>query len=399
MPTATSSASLQPEIDLLLCCARKTLDDYISARVAQLLQQQIDWPQLIHLADENGLLPLLCHHLAQFSDTISPDWLASVREANRENTMRTLFLTAELLRINERLRQRGIPSLPYKGPILAQMAYGDATLRQFDDLDIVVRQSSMMQVYNEMDSLGYMPRFSRERFLAGHGENVPGEYVFVHNVHRAIVEFHTEATLRHFPRAPQLESMLNRATAISMNNQPVSTFSLPDTLLMLCVHGAKDFWSRLVWVADIAALIPTLAKADWEIILSQAKECHSERMVELGLWLAMSLFNAKPPAIANLEPDRTMVKVGRALRDQLLNLKPLAQGLRWRSVYRIRMVRPLWKGLAYWLRLSTEPAEEDWSAPGDLPPRRVPYALLRPLRLWRKYARAARQGRQGDRNG
>lgn len=388
MPTPTSAADLRPEIDVLLCCARRALDARCSARVSQALQMKIDWAQLIHLADENGLLPLLSYHLARFSDAIPPDWTVRVRESTRENAIRALFLISELQRIIERLRRRGVSALPYKGPILAYLAYGDATLRQFDDLDIVVAQASMDSVYEEMEALDYEPRFSRERFLKSHGKNIPGEYVFVHRVNRAIVEFHTEATLRHFPKPPDLEGMLSRATAISLNGRQVSTFSLPDTMLMLCVHGAKDFWSRLIWVADIAALSTMITKADWGFLLARAKECDSERMVGLGLWLANSLFDFESLATAESEFDRTRVKIGTALRDQLLNLRPLSQSLWWRSLYRIGMVSPLWKGVAYWLRLSTAPAEEDWPTGGGVSKRSAPYALLRPLRLLRKYRRA-----------
>lgn len=396
MSTQPIPASITPEINLLLCCARKSLKSCHSLQLRKTLPLQIDWPLLIHLADENGLLPLVCHHLREFSDAIPPDSLAKLREANRQNSIRALFLISELHRITDALRQRSIPALPYKGPILAHLAYGNALLRQFDDLDIVVRQASVAQVYDEMDALGYQARFSRERFLDAEGKNIPGEYVFVHRVNRAIVEFHTEETLRHFPRPPGLESMLSRAVTIALNGRQFSTFSPTDTILMLCVHGAKDFWSRLIWVADIAELSVILTDADWELLFNEAKRCDAQRMVALGLWLAHSLFHIKIPSSINLGIDHEVPKIGADLRAQLLEQTPLPAGLLWRSLYRVRMVPPLWKGIGYWLRLSTAPAEEDWSAADDAFSRaRPPYALLRPIRLWRKYGRT-RRVRQAD---
>lgn len=397
MPTKQSAANLKTEIDLLLSCACKTLDPRHSMRVKQLLQGEIDWQLLIRLADQNGLVPLLCHHLTQFSDAIPPDWFRRLQEANRQNAIRALFLSAELQRITDGLRHRGIAALPYKGPVLACLAYGDGALRQFDDLDIVVPQPSIAQVYDQMDALGYEPRLSRERILSTNGKSIPGEYVFVHRVNRAIVEFHTERTLRHFPRVPGLAGMIARANTILFNGRQLATFSMPDTLLMLCVHGAKDFWSRIIWVADVSAISAMLTKADWELLFAQAKECDAQRMVSLGLWLAQSLFLESATPNANYpECDHATVKIATALRNQLLEYKPLSEGLWWRSLYRIGMVKPLPKGIAYWLRLSTAPAEEDWLGDGDSGARRVPYALLRPLRLWRKYGRRARRGNQFD---
>ncbi len=393
MPTKQSAASLKPEIDLLLSCARKSLDPRYAMRVKQLLQGDIDWQLLVKLADQNGLLPLLCHHFTQFSDAIPPDWFARLQEENRQNAIRALFLTSELQRIIDGLRHRQITALPYKGPISACLAYGDVALRQFDDLDFVVPQASIEQVYDQVDALGYEPRLSREHSLSANGENIPGEYVFVHKINRLIVEFHTERTLRHFPRVPGLTGMIARANTIHFNGRQVATFSIPDTLLMLCVHGAKDFWSRIIWVADVSAISAMLTKADWELLFAQAKECDAQRMVSLGLWLAQSLFLESDIPNANYpECDHAIVKIATALRDQLLESKPLSEGLWWRSLYRIAMVKPLPKGIAYWLRLSTAPAEEDWLEGGDSVAHRVPYFLLRPLRLWRKYGRAVGLG-------
>ncbi len=120
-----AAASLKPEIDLLLSCARKNLDPRHSIRVKQVLQGDIDWQLLIRLADQNGLIPLLCHHLTQCSDAIPPNWFTKLRESNRQNAIRALFLTSELQRIIEGLHLCGVTALPYKGPISACLAYGD----------------------------------------------------------------------------------------------------------------------------------------------------------------------------------------------------------------------------------------------------------------------------------
>lgn len=397
MQTEQTTSNLKPEIDLLLSCARKSLDLRHSARVKQLLQGRIAWQLLIKLADQNSLLPLLCHHLTQFSDVIPPASFASLREANRQNAIRALFLISELQRILESLGRRGVTALPYKGPISACLAYGDAALRQFDDLDIVVPQASIAQVCDEMAALGYQPTFLRERFVSGSGKNIPGEYVFVHKINRAIVEFHTERTLRHFPRVPDLTGMIGRAITIHLNGRQVSTFSMPDTLLLLCVHGAKDFWSRVVWVADIAAVSTMVTKADWELLFAQAKECEAQIMVSLGLCLAHSLFPESNTLNGGYpECDRATVKIGIAVRNQLLESKPLSQGVWWRSLYRIRMVKPLPKGIAYWLRLSTAPTEEEWSMANDSVGHRASHPFLRPLRLWRTYRDRARHHEEPD---
>ena len=384
------AGNIKPEVEILLCCARKTPSPAELSRLAQIVEGWVDWPRLFQLANEHGLLPLLCEHLSQNFAAVPPETATQFRDASRRNALRALFLTAELLRITGTLRQKQIPALSYKGPVLGQLAYANPLLRQFDDLDLVLPQRFMPHACKEMGTLGYEPELPRERFLVAGSKGIPGEYVFLHRTNGARVELHTEATLRHFPRPPDLEQMARRSTAVLLNGREVPTFAPADTLLMLCVHGAKDFWARLIWVADVAALVEELPEAGWPPLFAEARKYDAERMVRLGLWLAYAIFRSKLPAgiLQEVQSDRVAGRVGGDLCDSLLDREQLPAGVTWRSLYRIRMVPGIWRGTRYWLRLSTAPAEEDWSMTGGRPGFPGSYAFLRPLRLWRKYGRS-----------
>jgi hypothetical protein len=379
----------KPEVEVLLCCARNPLDARCQQRLAPLLAPHLDWPLMLDLAVENGLLPLLCEHLSRYSQTQIPGDISNrLRDENRRYSMRSLLLMAELLRIENTLRQMQIPALPYKGPTLAQFAYGNPSLRQFEDLDIVVPQQFMPRVYDEMNKLGYEAKLPRKSFLAKHRREIPGEYVFLHKQNRALVEFHTDFTLRHFPRPPGIDEMARRPAIVCLNGREVPTFSPADNLLMLCVHGAKDFWSRLIWVADVAAIAEKLSAADWQRLFEEADRYDASRMVNLALCLAHSIFQTQPPSefLQRVRQDSAVRGIAAQFRDQLLGVRNLPDGILWRSRCRIGMVQGFTRGVRYWLRLSTAPAEEDWSAADFSSRSGAAFSFFRPLRLWRKYA-------------
>ncbi|HLW44377.1 MAG TPA: nucleotidyltransferase family protein [Candidatus Acidoferrales bacterium] len=376
------------EVQLLVACARKVMDAEQRSRFTELVTQPLDWPLILQLANDNGLLPLLHKHLTEAAaDSIPPDVLKRISQANREGALRGLLLTAELMRILDAFRQRGIRAIPYKGPVLAERAYGSPSLRQFVDLDIVTPQRFMPAVYDAMESLDYQARLPRERFLAKDSRAIPGEYVFVHRINSAMVELHTEWTLRHFPVPPDIETMIGRAIRVQINNREVPAFAAEDVLLMLAVHGAKDFWARLVWVADIAELVKQSPNIDWEKLREDAHKLKVNRMLNLSLSLAREILDLKlPPEIVNqIESDATVKRLTRRFVLHPVNGEAIPAGIFQRSLYRIRMVEGLWNGLRYWARLTMSPAEEDW-AMTDIP-RRLSgsYALLRPFRLWKKY--------------
>jgi len=386
--TSESSA----EVQVLVVCARKQIDAEERHHLSELLTRTLDWALLLHLANENGLLPLLQKNLSEIAcEGISTDVLKQISQESREDALRALFLSAELFRTLDRFRERGIQAIPYKGPVLAARAYGSAKLRQFDDLDVVTPQKFMPAVFEAMESLDYRARLPRERFVAEGSRAIPGEYVFVHRVNSAMVEVHTEWTLRHFPVRPDIEAMLRRSTVVSVDGKDVTAFATEDELLVLAVHGAKDFWSRLIWVADIAEIVKQSPRLDWEKVIAEAKRLKAVRMLKLGLSLAREILGlALPSEIVNqIEADAVVARLTRQLSRNLVRRGTVPTGVLERSLYRIRMTEGVWDGVRYWARLSTAPAEEDWALT-DIPSRfSGSYVFLRPLRLWKKYRERA----------
>ncbi|MGB7023311.1 MAG: nucleotidyltransferase family protein [Candidatus Acidiferrales bacterium] len=381
------------EVQVLVACARNAMDAAQRSRLTELVAQPLDWTFLLQLANDNGLLPLLNKHLAEAAvGSIRPDILKQISQANRESALRGLLLTAELLRILDAFRQRGIPAIPYKGPVLAARAYGSPSLRQFEDLDIVTPQRYMPEVYESMQDLDYQARLSREFFLAQRSSAVPGEYVFVHRENKAMVEWHTEWTLRHFPVRPDIEKMIARALLVRIGNKEVPAFAAEDALLMLAVHGAKDFWARLVWVADIAEIVKQSPDIDWEEVIAHARKLKVTRMLNVGLSLAHDIldFTLRPEITSLIEADTAVNRLTRQFVQHSANGEAIPEGAFQRSLYRIRMVEGLGNGLRYWARLTTAPAEEDWAMTG-IPSRfSGSHAFLRPFRLWKKYGPRAK---------
>lgn len=385
-----SAESIPSEVQVLICCARKQPSEADRTLLQEYISHRLNWDLLLRLADEHGLVALLREHLLEVGAEKAPaEFVSQLQSLSRETAMRGLFLGAELFRVLASLRQSGIPAIPYKGPVLAARAFGNPALRQFNDLDIVTPQRFMSGVCEQMPALDYTSKLARERYAPIGSHSIPGEYVFVHNANRAMVEIHTERTLRHFPTAPDLDAMISRATTVEMGGREVPAFSREDELLMLAVHGAKDFWARLIWVADIAELVKQPPEIAWKELFDRANEMNIGRMLRLGLLLARDLLGLPLSTEADREvrKDAQAVKFARRIRAQVLSGALPPDGILQRSVYRIGMADDIWSGLRYWLRLSTAPAEEDWSMLDVPQPLEGSYAILRPLRLWKKYRR------------
>jgi hypothetical protein len=270
-------------------------------------------------------------------------------------------LIVELSKLMDVFGSAGIRAIPYKGPVLAAQAYGDAALREFEDLDIILRQRDMEKANEAMVSLGYRPRFPWILSPGAASALVPGEYNYHHESRRLLVELHTEITLRHFPVPPDLDELAGRLVPVSFSGHIVRTFAPEDGLLFLCVHGAKDFWERISWVADIAEFVQA-QPLDWDAIFRRAESARLRRMLHLGLALALGVLGAPLPdeIAARVRRDAVAASVASEIESRLLAREPGRLGAAEMLRFRRRMIEGAFAGWRYFLRLATIPAEEDW---------------------------------------
>jgi hypothetical protein len=256
-----------------------------------------------------------------------------------------------------------------------------------------LRQSDLPKAHEVMLGLGYRPKFDWILSPGAAASTVPGEYNYRDVERRVMVELHTELTLRHFPKPPDLEELSQRLVSVKLNEQEVSTFALEDGLPILCIHGAKDFWERFSWIADISELVRRYPNLNWDLTIRRAKTLNAERMLHVGLSLAAGLLDAPVPSEIRqrMQADRVAAGVASEIANRLMNLNDRPLDAPGRFNFRRRMLPGTFEGWRYALRLSVVPAEEDWQMmrlPGPLAPL---YIALRPLRLLKKYGWASRR--------
>ena len=360
----------------------------IAEEIRTLVTGPIDWDFLLREAADYSVTPLLCRQLlAVAADLVAPSRIQRMNEIMRANAMRNLVLTAELFTILNLFRSEGISAIPYKGPVLAAQAYRDVALRDFEDLDIILRQRDMAKANEIMTSLGYRPKYPWILSAEATASLVPGEYNYRDEPRRMMIELHTERTLRHFPLPPNLDDLASRLVPISVGGRDLLTFSSEDMLLLLCIHGSKDFWERLSWIADVAEFVQAYPALNWDVCLRRAQSWRAQRMLNVGLALAVRFFNLQLPLEirSRVRADSAVQSVASQVERRLLARQRPELGGVGRFNFRRAMLEGVFAGWRYSLRLATVPSEDDWSMmrlPNPLAPL---YVALRPLRLLRRY--------------
>jgi hypothetical protein len=334
------------------------------------------------------LQPLLSTRL-RAADIDPPEEISQqLQDVQRSQIIFTLSLTAELFRVLERFASASTQILLTKGPALAARCYGDPGSRQYSDLDFVARSADIRRATETMIALGYDSKVPVKSIEVG---KFPGEYVFVRPDTKLMVEFHTEKTFRYHPQPLPVEKLFLRHTSVRFDGREVPVLSVEDELLLISIHAAKHFWTRLMWVADVAALI-SRQNVEWDGAISVAGEVRAERMLRIALLLAVNVLGARVPVkVRNfLRSDSAAIRSAARIARRLHLGETARFGILGRAAFRMRMRGGLLQAPAYLVRLSLSPTEEDWVAGAEERRSWIVDAAARPFRLMRKYGRDER---------
>lgn len=378
------SGTLAVEWPLLLeCCAPHPSLERINA----LLAKAPDWHVLLTLAEEHGVISQFHTQLKNAGPGAIPgEYEKNLRERHRVQLFFTLSMTAELFRLLEKFRGAGVEAIVVKGPVLSTRAYGDPGLRQYVDLDFLIRDRDLLEATRALTDAGYDPDVPLETIEAG---KIPGEYLFMKPGTRLLVELHTEHTFRYFPLPLPMEDYFARRTMVSLDGNRVPALSAEDEFVLICIHGAKHFWERLMWVADVAAMAAGGTKLDWRTVAESAKVVGAQRMVNVALWLVQDLLHTEIPAEIRSEvmQDRAVPAICKRINGWLPYAGYAPPSLLQRARFRMGMRGGVFTGIGYLFRLSLSPTEEDWVEGAETERSWFWDAVSRPFRLIRKYGR------------
>ena len=377
---------MRPELALILGCGNPQPDASAIARTQELARQPLDWEEVARLARRHGLLPLLCRNLPLNGVTPPPEVAARLRPMLQGNALQATRLTWELREMLRDLAAQGLNVLAYKGPLLAQMLYGDTALRQYNDLDLLARRADVPAVARLLQKRGYdnLHNFSPKQeqlFLTK-----DCEYTFLHREQRFNLDLHWDFAPRFFALRLDVEDFWRRAQSISLEDDYCLTLSPEDTLLIMSVNAAKDFWSRLLLVCDMAQLIRQTPALDWPALWPRAVAARAQRMLGLSLWLARELLGlALPPFICQkLAADQALPELAEQIKQSLFGKEQIPAPV---NTF-LLPARALPNRMAQWefhLRLALEPSPEDWAFVNLPESLNFLYYFTRPARLVRKY--------------
>ena len=314
-PLDRSIENLSREIQVVIHCSRLKFRYHEKNKVEKLLREKIDWGFVIETAEQHRVLPIVYKNLTENFTTVIPQTtFNALRFWFHNNTIHNKLLLRELTKLADIFKKLTIPAIFFKGPITALTIYGDIALRQFNDLDVLVKEEDYSRVQNQLVNSGYRKK-TDWGYECGYRNDDSGINV---DLHQNLDEYNLS---RNFNRTEQY----NRLEQTQINNSKILSFSIEDTLISLCINYSKDLFinkTKLSQISDIMNLVDNHKCLDWDAVINRASDLGVKRILFLCLILSKQIYGLKlsPKVEKQIKVDRKFKSLVTESLNKLINL-------------------------------------------------------------------------------
>jgi hypothetical protein len=260
-----------------------------------------DLSELPFAAHYHGVMGCLYHSLRATPE--APTWLMTeVTRLYHLGMAAQLRIMADLRAAVVALEMAGVDHLVVKGPVLAEAVYSRPDLRNFKDVDLVVRPEDFGDAVRALEG-GGIPMLDRNWRLVH--EQMRGQLHF-QLPRGTVLDLHWHLVNQHRGRfAIDVHSLLERSRRVEVGGVGVSALEPVDALLHLCLHAALSGGDQLVWIKDLEQTILNGAP-DWRQVVVRAREWGVTVQAGVMLSRAAHVLHAAVPeqVIAELLPGR-----------------------------------------------------------------------------------------------
>jgi hypothetical protein len=350
--------ALSREEELILSCARTQFTPATRESFHALLNGPLDWKRVMDIAILHRLRPMMFKHFKAEKkfEVIPPEFAASMQRHAAFTVARNMSLTNEMVKTVKLLRAEGIESIPFKGPVLALKSYNNLGLREFYDMDLLLRRDDLLKAKAILLTNGYQaPPEQNEKHI---DSQLGCDFVSVDGKVR--LELHWSFIQKWLTYNVDIDAIWQRSEPWQLAGLPIRIISREDLLLYLCAHGAKHHWERLFWIVDIAEIARAEKELNWDRLFENAAAQNSRRVLALGLYLAKNLLDAPIPEM-KFEP--AIERLGRQVGTWIFREENRVKSGDWRETKFYLGVKERWSDRATYSKhlfgLTVAPSETD----------------------------------------
>ena len=278
--------------------------------IQKLIPSIHNWQQFISLSFAHGIFPIVYSTLKKQIQNIPTSILTIMKTHNIEIAKKNMLMTTELIKLMKLFEENSIDAIAFKGPTLSQMAYGDITLRQYADLDILIDEKDLQKSINLLSSTSYT--IDEVEY-----QNIMKNQSIFHDIslykYDINFELHWRLLSDEFKTDIDHINIKENLHEVVISNYKFKSFENEILILYLAIHGAKHNWERVEWLLDIVKIIQNHT-IDWQRIIELMKKTKTEKILLSSLSLCRNVLDLSLPIkVENLINKPKILKISEEL--------------------------------------------------------------------------------------
>lgn len=290
--------SFTAEFRLAAACAMWPPSDRRTQAIRAAASGSLDWPQFLRVVQRHRVFGLAHQGLTEARLAIPPEIRREIGARATTMVSENLTMAAEALRLQRLFNEAHLPVLLVKGASLAMLVFGNLGLSGSQDIDLLVPWEALPAATELVARAGYRrfdppPGISdaqlRQLLL------LRRDLGFVHQTTGLPIELHWR--LFGNPHAMAEDSIMAASRDVLLTDtMGLRTLGDEDLFAYLCMHGARHWWNRLKWLADVNALLASKPEGSIERLVRAAEVRGTGRAAAQALLLCRRLLGATLPA-------------------------------------------------------------------------------------------------------
>jgi len=254
---------------------------------------KINWEKWLELIQKHGVFAQIYVRIRKNRINIIPfTILNELRNLYLNNISSNLSRCSDLNKFQNSLKNEGIRSLFFKGPVISTYAYNDYALRSYQDIDFLIDYRNFNKFYRYIEKNEFNILFKMGRALRYYWSFLGREYTF--NKGRKIFDLHFR--IQRGPKFFNLEKKLfEDVREIGIENEKILCLSPEMSIIAACINVTKDGWTRFVYITDIVSLIRNRSDIKWEMVIAISKKMKIYSMLLITLSISEKLLGLQIP--------------------------------------------------------------------------------------------------------
>ncbi len=255
---------------------------------------------LLQAANLENILPSVVDRLQSTAEPLSPAYRLQLHEIRRRMQL-SAFVWVEILKNTLRaFDSAAIPVIALKGPCLAERLYGDASLRNCHDLDLLVRGADHTRAEHLLIGLAFQPNGRADDY------------------HRSWSRGGMRLELHHNIENPDafdfdIAAAWSRACAAEFHGVPLRLLAPSDELFYLCLHAVRHRFERLSLILDLGHAFRHCSAIAADLVADDNQI--SKNILALGWMMAVRLDPHLPGSPASRLDPRNRARLQRLAGD------------------------------------------------------------------------------------